>query len=328
MLILLGTVGVAGVLAAGPARTIPGENAVLEWNRYALQATVTANQGPLPQMRSMAIVQVSMNDAVQAIAGGVDTYLSAGDPPIGASAEAAAIAAAHYALTALFPPQDFDAQFADSLAARQLDPTDPGVAFGQAVAASVLSLRSTDGASVAQYRVLRQVPARRASGRQQPDVRCASGWGDVDPFVMHSGSQFRPDGPPSLDSGRYARDYNEVKDYGSISSTLRTSDQSNIARFWLATPSALANPLARDVIAARNLDLSDTARVLALMYMAGTDASLPAGMRNTYASGGRRMPSAAAMRRVAARRTRRGHTLLGTPSTVLWGATATVRCRP
>jgi hypothetical protein len=65
-----------------------------------------------------------------------------------------------------------------------------------------------------------------------------------------------------------------VKAYGSISSTLRTDEQSNMARFWLATPSAIFNPLARQVIEARHLNLSKTARVLALMYMAGTDASI------------------------------------------------------
>jgi hypothetical protein len=274
--LLLGTVGVLALLTAVPAGTVNGENAVLEWNRLALGATVTANQGPLPQMRSMAIVQVSMHDAVQAIAGDSDTYLPPGDPPNGASAEAAAIAAAHAVLGELFPTQDFDDEFTDSLAARGLDLTDPGVAFGQAVAAAVLDLRSSDGASGAQFAYT--APGAGTPGvwvGNSPAAAVLPGWGAVDPWVLRSGSQFRPDAPPALDSGRYTRDYEEVKDYGSTSpSTLRTATQSNIARFWLATPSALLNPLARDVITSRNLDLSDTARALALMYMAGTDASI------------------------------------------------------
>src|SRR5688572_31256518 len=149
--LFLGTAGLAGLLTAVPVGTVNGENAVLEWNRLALGATVAANQGPLPQMRSMAIVQVSMHDAVQAIAGDSDTYLPPGDPPSGASAEAAAIAAAHAVLGELFPAQDFDDEFADSLAVRGLEVTDPGVAFGQAVAAAVLDLRSSDGAASAQF---------------------------------------------------------------------------------------------------------------------------------------------------------------------------------
>ena len=35
------------------------DDAVMEWNRIALAATVTAAQGPVPQIRTMAIVQVS-----------------------------------------------------------------------------------------------------------------------------------------------------------------------------------------------------------------------------------------------------------------------------
>ena len=40
------------------------DDVVMEWNQIALAATVTAGQGPLPQVRTMAIVQVSVHDAV------------------------------------------------------------------------------------------------------------------------------------------------------------------------------------------------------------------------------------------------------------------------
>src|SRR5262245_22263925 len=66
-------------------------DAVLEWNQIALAATVTAAQGPLPQIRSMAIVQVSVHDAVNAITREYHTYLRHGRAPFGASADAAAI---------------------------------------------------------------------------------------------------------------------------------------------------------------------------------------------------------------------------------------------
>ena len=35
------------------------DDAVMEWNQIALAATVTEGQGPVPQIRTMAIVQVS-----------------------------------------------------------------------------------------------------------------------------------------------------------------------------------------------------------------------------------------------------------------------------
>jgi hypothetical protein len=274
--IVFAATALAGVLAATPVGTRTGENAVVEWNQIAIGASVTALQGPLPQLRSMAIVQLAMHDAVLAITGESETYLPVSPAPSNASAEAAAIAAAHLALSVLFPLQDFDDELADSLAARLLDPSDPGIAFGQSVATALLALRSMDGASTAQFPYT--APGAGTPGvwvGNSPTSAVLPGWGNVDPFVLQSGSQFRPDGPPALDSGRYARDYNEVKDYGSnASTTLRTAEQSNIARFWIVNAGELFNPLARDLIEANNLDLGDSARVLALMFVTGMDASI------------------------------------------------------
>ena len=87
-------------------------------------------------------------------------------------------------------------------------------------------------------------------------------------------SPFRPGGPPPLHSRRYARDYNEVKELGSLTSLTRTDEQTEIARFWLASPTAIWNGVARQVIQARGLDLSEAARALALMYLASADASI------------------------------------------------------
>ncbi len=98
---LHGLVATAAMLAlwAGDARRRrTASDAVIEWNQIALAATVTANQGPLPQIRSMAIVQVSVHDAVNAITRDYETYLHIGRRAWGVSADAAAIGAAHHAL--------------------------------------------------------------------------------------------------------------------------------------------------------------------------------------------------------------------------------------
>ena len=95
--------GTVGSICAAPA-SFPND-AVLEWNQIALDATVKAGQGPVPQIRTMAIVHVSVHDAVNAIAGDYKTYLRIQAEPAGASPEAAAIAAAHRALVGLFPNQ-------------------------------------------------------------------------------------------------------------------------------------------------------------------------------------------------------------------------------
>jgi hypothetical protein len=253
------------------------EDAVLEWNRIALAATVTAGQGPVPQVRTMTVVQVSVHDAVNAISAKHKTYRSHGAAPAGASTEAAAIGAAHRVLVTLFPLQAsaLDAARSASIAARGLPDTDPGIGWGESVAAAILAARAGDGAALAQF--VYAAPGAGTPGVWTPNGTAVSllpGWGSVTPWVLESGSQFRPDAPPSLDSGRYARDYNEVQELGSVSSTTRTAGQTEIARFWLASPTLIWNHIARQVIQARGLDLSDTATTLALMYLAASDASI------------------------------------------------------
>jgi hypothetical protein len=252
-------------------------DAVMEWNQIALAATVTATQGPLPQIRTMAIVHVSVHDAVNAVTREYKTYLDAPHKRWGASADAAAIAAAHRALVGLFPSQAqaLNTARAASLAARSLTESNPGIAVGDAAAAAILALRSSDGSAQAQF-------PYTAPGAGAPGVWVAvggapallPGWGNVAPWVLRSGSQFRPEGPPRLRSRRYARDYNEVKEIGSATSPTRTTEQTEIARFWLGSPSAIWNGVARRLIEARELDLSSTARAFALLYLAPADASI------------------------------------------------------
>jgi hypothetical protein len=59
-----------------------------------------------------------------------------------------------------------------------------------------------------------------------------------------------------------------------LTSLTRTDEQTEIARFWLASPAAIWNGVARQLIQARDLDLSASSRTLALMYLASADASI------------------------------------------------------
>jgi hypothetical protein len=98
---------------------------------------------------------------------------------------------------------------------------------------------------------------------------------------LHSGSQFRPDAPPELTSETYTRDYNEVKALGAKTNSARTREQTQIAMFWDASPSAIWNSVARAVISARGVSAVDAARTFALMYVAAADASI-AGYEAKY----------------------------------------------
>ena len=123
--------------------------------------------------------------------------------------------------------------------------------IGHASAAAMLMLRRDDGSSALTPYIPGTLPGQ---WRPTPNPRPPSppgaellpavlpGWGNVTPFALRNGAQFRPEGPPPLTSDQYARDFNEVKNIGEQFSTLRTVEQSEIARFW----SEIANRLEPD----------------------------------------------------------------------------------
>ena len=258
--------------------------AVLEWNQRAVTLTLlpALSLAPVQQARVMAIIQVSVHDAVNGITGRYQTYLSSGEPPAGASAEAAAIAAAYQSMYSVFGNGPWSALgnktlsqlFSESLAAHGLSASDSGIADGIAAANAIVASRSNDGAAQAQYPydgpstapgVWRLLPGQTA---QLP------GWGQVTPWVLQSGSQFRPEAPPALDSEQYAKDYNEIQIIGASNSSTRTAEQAQIAFFWRASPTAIWNPVFQQIAVTQDLDLSDAARDLALFYLATADASI------------------------------------------------------
>src|SRR6476661_4885719 len=90
-------IATALILAPATARA----DAVLDWNAI-MQATVSA-QAPFPQARFAAITQLAVFEAVNSITRDYKPYLGTVTAPAGASAEAAAVAAAHTVLKSYFP---------------------------------------------------------------------------------------------------------------------------------------------------------------------------------------------------------------------------------
>ena len=252
---------------------------VLEWNQHAVALTLlpASSLSPVQQTRVMAIFHLAVHDAVNGITGEYETYLSPASPPQNASAEAAAIAAAHEALKKLFPGNDvaLDGHFANSLAILGLSPVDPGLEFGRAAATAILAVRANDHSTQAQFDY-------NAPGAGDPGVwvrlnnapALLPGWGQVTPFVLRSGSQFRPEPPPARNSELYARDYNEIKTIGVSTGSSRSAQQTQIALFWRASPTAIWNNVLRQLVQTRNSDLSENARLFALFYLAAADASI------------------------------------------------------
>lgn len=59
-----------------------------------------------------------------------------------------------------------------------------------------------------------------------------------------------------------------------LNGSTRTEEQTQIAQFWRASPTAIWNDVLRQVLATRDLNLSARARAFALLYLAAVDASI------------------------------------------------------
>ena len=94
------------------------------------------------------------------------------------------------------------------------------------------------------------------------------------PFMLDSASQFRSDPPPALSSREWADAFNEVKAYGAVNSTVRTADQTAVAKFWNANVINQYNLAWRDLAGGRSFDLVDTVRLLAMGNMVASDAGI------------------------------------------------------
>jgi hypothetical protein len=267
----------AAWLAGTPVQA--AESVVVDWNAIAITAAGASGQNSLLQERCFAITSVAVSDAVNGITRRYSRYASTLPPPAGGSPAAAAVGAAYRALSQLLPTQGLflSTMLTQSLAKFGVSQADPGFAYGEAVADEIVALRAADGAAVAQFPYT--APNAGAPGVWVPTPPAFApallpGWGSVQPWVLASAAQFRPDDGPDLTSARYARDLNEVKDLGALASATRTADQTNIAKFWLASAALIWNPVLRQVVLDLGLDESEAARDFALLNVAGADARI------------------------------------------------------
>ncbi|WP_249144157.1 vanadium-dependent haloperoxidase [Bradyrhizobium lablabi] len=258
-----------GVALACPIASASA-NVIADWDAKAVAIIAPAVPAPLSQ-REAAMVNVAMFDAVNAIGRRYQPYLFKQDSAPETSQEAAAAAAAAAVLTGLHPEAASDikaavgkylATIADSTAKTE------GVRLGEAVAAAILQARVTDGATAPDaYR-----PKTKPGVWVPTPAAVASVWPNMRPFALASQSQFRPGPPPALDSKEWAADYNEIKAYGSKTSALRSPQQTETARFWLAVGPAAYHQIPRQLILAQKMDILDSARLMALYSVALTDA--------------------------------------------------------
>ena len=260
-----------GLLAVMILAGAPGAHAdvITDANARAADAASRIPSTPIA-VRTMAIVQVSVFEAVNAVTGRYPPQRAKLSPAPGASVEAAVAAATRTALSKLMPAQQaaIDADYQALLASVADGPAKAaGIALGEQAATAIVALCADDGMVAPDvYR------PHAAAGVYVPTVGPAvPHWGKRRPWVMPRGDHFRPGPPPSLTSDTWARDYNEIKAIGSKTSTQRTPEQTAIAKFWEATAPAVYWPVARSVAGMPGRDVTDNARLLAVAAMAMDD---------------------------------------------------------
>jgi len=270
----------AAALAAVGAPSVARADAVTDWNAIASNSiAVTAAQPPHPASISFAMVQGAVYDAVNAIDGGYQPYLSRPAANPWDSEAAAAATAAYRVLVSLFPLQQptlkalYDPYIAN-LPDQPAGAKAGGIAAGNAAADAMIAARANDGRGGAFTFVFGTMPGEWRPAPPTFALDPAPWVGNVTPFMIESPSQFRSDGPNPVRTAAYAADFNEVKTVGSLKSTTRTADETDAAIFWQDHGFALWNRIERGLAASHGLSTAESARMLAMTDLAAADSAI------------------------------------------------------
>jgi membrane-associated phospholipid phosphatase len=268
------------VSAIAPSNESSGQM-IVDWNRELITLLGAPGLQPatIHPTRSFAILQAAEYDAVVSTTRVGRPYLFSLSSPRDARADAAADQAAHDVLTALYPAAtaDVDRQLSAELATI---PDGQGKRNGQRVGASVARLlvgvRAFDG-SVA-------TPPPFVAGSQPGDYRPTppsfptpvfTNWGSVAPFLLKSGSQFRPTPPTPVSSPAYAAALKQVKALGQDTSTVRSADQTSEAKFWGSAPIwSTWNEITQTLLTSQHASLQRAATVFANLDLSLADAAV------------------------------------------------------
>jgi len=273
-----GAAGVAPTAADGAPSAV-----ALNWNLFAqqlLQPTGGMTMGPgtisMPKaFVLLAAMHAAMYDAVVAIEGGYQPYASRPTVPMRANAEAAAVAAAHAVLVTYLPDQKMmlDGEFYRVLSLIPVLSAEKsaGVEVGRAAAAAFLATRVGDGFDAV---VTYLPPTGPGAWVSMPTMPPLDPWiAQLRPFTMTAPSQFRPGPPPSLKSPGYAKDLDELARLGGAVSA-RTPVQTETAAFWTTNGVIQYNDMFRAVAVREGMRLRETARLLAMGNIVGTDSMI------------------------------------------------------
>ena len=276
MLVTTLAAGTATAATSAATATADDPTVISDWNALAVTTLAgDTTRSPVQAILYTAFVQAAVCNAVVGIEGRYAPYRFHARAPRGASAQAAAVAAAHRVLVAYSPyaQATLDAAYAASLAQiPEGRAKTRGIAFGTRAADHLIRLRAHDGRNAPIF--FTQPPAPGVWRPTPPgELPMLDPWlGFVTPLLVRSVTQFAPPAPPALTSARYTRHFNEVKALGSLTSTERTAEQTATALFFSGNANVQFQAALRDQVTVRHLDIVDAARMFAAADMTTADA--------------------------------------------------------
>jgi hypothetical protein len=256
---------------------------VTDWNLTAQQVIgAGAATRPTPSgSLDFAMVHIAIHDAIQAYQQRFESYsvaiIGATGSPIAAAAKAA-----RDVLVNRFPAQtgSIETTYQNYLTSKGLLPTNPGVTIGAQAAANIIAARATDG-SFPQNPEIFTGGTGPGEWRPTPPAFApmpAAWFGNVLPFGQRdTAGQLPEPPPPHLESGAYAKAYDEVKALGRREGSSRTTEQTRLAYFYSDNYGAQLNRAVRDIVLAGHVtDIGDSARLFALANISAADALINA----------------------------------------------------
>ena len=285
LLVALVVVTAIGATTSRDARAVlpPLPSTVLQWNKIAEDTVLGSGAFQGEGEVYMAYTSAAVYDAVVAIRGGYEPYGPALTAPPGASVDCAVVEAAYGTLRHYFSSfpalvSNLDGYHAEAVSNLNGCTTDggAGTSVGMASASSIIAMRAGDGrrTPVGTTSTLDTTEPGPGVWRLTPPFAVPqTPWlGDVQPFLLKSAGQFQPQPPPPLSSTEWVQQFDEVKAYGRATNSLRNSQQTAVALFYTANVIRQFNRAGRDLALARNLNVVESARLLAMLNTVGADA--------------------------------------------------------
>lgn len=239
----------------------------MRWNEYACDLIARNQVGQFPASRALAYLNLAINNSIVVA------------KRQGRASDGAAAGAAATVLIYLFPKEEqaIGNRLAGELAAigdngRQQFAA--GIEIGRAAAADVIASAKADRSDLAWTGPVPEGPGKWSSRMQPARPPLGPRLGEMRPFFLTTGADYRAPAPPAYDSPEFRAQVGEIR---AIADS-RSNEQLRIAQYWETLTGSysagLWNDVARGAISAHGLDEAGSARILALVHMASVDATI------------------------------------------------------